>query len=69
MRANIYIAKKLQIYNFIVFGQWISFHKAKNYIESNKIKNVYLLGNKKMSLNIYIRADLFLSTSLYEPSD
>ncbi len=60
------IAKKLQIYNFIVLGNGYLFDKAKNYIESKKIKNVYLLGNKKNVFKYLYEADLFLSTSLYE---
>ena len=60
------IAKKLQIYNFIILGDGYLFDKARNYIESNNIKNVYLLGNKKDVFTYLYKADLFLSTSLYE---
>ena len=60
------IAKNLQFYNFIVLGNGYLFDKAKNYIESQKIRNVYLLGNKKDIFKYLYEADLFLSTSLYE---
>ncbi len=60
------IAKNLQSYNFIVLGNGYLFDKAKNYIESQRIRNVYLLGNKKDIFKYLYQADLFLSTSLYE---
>ncbi len=60
------IAKKLQIYNFVVLGNGYLFDKAKIYIESKKIENVYLLGNKKDVFKYLYESDLFLSTSLYE---
>ncbi len=60
------IAKKLQIYNFVVLGNGYLFDNAKIYLETKKIKNVYLLGNKKDVFKYLYEADLFLSTSLYE---
>jgi len=60
------IAKKLQIYNFIILGDGYLFNNAKIYIKSNNIKNVYLLGNKKDVFKYLYESDLFLSTSLYE---
>ena len=60
------IAKKMQLYNFVVLGNGYLFDKAKNYIESQKIRNVYLFGNKKDVFKYLYEADLFLSTSLYE---
>ena len=60
------IARNLQAYNFVVLGNGYLFDKAKNYIESRKIKNVYLLGNKKDVFKYLYESDLFLSTSLYE---
>ena len=60
------IAKKLQIYNFIILGDGYLFDKAKIYLKTENIKNVYLLGNKKDVFRYLYEADLFLSTSLYE---
>ena len=40
------IAKNLQIYNFIILGNGYLFDKAKIFLKSNNIKNVYLFGNK-----------------------
>ena len=60
------IAKKLHIYNFIILGDGYLLDKAKNYLKSNKIKNVYLLGKKKDVFKYLYEADLFLSTTLYE---
>jgi len=60
------IAKKLQIYNFIILGDGYLYEKANNYIKSKNIKNVYLLGNKKDIFRYLYESDLFLSTSLYE---
>ncbi len=60
------IAKKLQIYNFIVLGDGSLFEKAKNYLENNFIKNVFLFGTQKDVFKYLYEADLFLSTSLYE---
>ena len=60
------IAKHLQIYNFIVLGNGYLFDKAKTYIKSKNIQNVYLLGNKKDVFKYLYEADLFLSTSFYE---
>ena len=60
------IAKKLEIYNFIILGDGYLFDKAKIYLKNNKIKNVYLLGNKKDVFKYLYESDLFLSTSLYE---
>ena len=60
------IAKNLQMYNFVILGNGYLLDKAKNYIKSKKIKNVYLLGNKKDVFKYLYESDLFLSTSLYE---
>ena len=60
------IARILQIYNFIVLGNGYLFDKAKNYVKSNNIKNVYLYGNKNNVFKYLYESDLFLSTSLYE---
>ena len=60
------IAKKLKIYNFIVLGEGILFDKAKNFLKSNNIQNVYLFGNKTNVFKYLYESDLFLSTSLYE---
>ena len=60
------IAKNLKIYNFIILGDGYLFDKAKIYIKSKNIKNVYLMGNKKDVFRYLYEADLFLSTSLYE---
>ena len=60
------IAKKLEIYNFIVLGDGYLLDKAKKYLKNNKITNVYLLGNKTDVFKYLYEADLFLSTSLYE---
>ncbi len=60
------IAKNLQIYNFVILGDGYLFENAEIYIQSNNIKNVYLLGNKKDVFRYLYEADLFLSTSLYE---
>ena len=60
------IAKNLQIYNFIILGDGYLFDKAKIYLKSNNIKNVYLFGNKKDVFRYLYEADLFLTTSLYE---
>ena len=60
------IAQNLQIYNFIVLGDGYLFDKAKFYLKTNNIKNVYLLGNKSNVFKYLYESDLFLSTSLYE---
>tara|TARA_B100000989_G_scaffold133506_1_gene99175 strand:- start:5101 stop:6192 length:1092 start_codon:yes stop_codon:yes gene_type:complete len=60
------IAKKLQIYNFIILGDGYLLDKAKIYINSNNIQNVYLFGKKKDVFKYLYESDLFLSTSLYE---
>ena len=60
------IAKKLEIYNFIVLGDGYLFKKAKIYLNNNNINNVYLLGKKKDVFKYLYESDLFLSTSLYE---
>ena len=60
------IAKKLQIYNFIILGDGYLLEKAKIYLQDNKITNVYLLGNTIDIYKYLYLSDLFLSTSLYE---
>ena len=60
------IAKKLQIYNFIILGNGYLFEKAKIFLKSNNIKNVYLFGKKIDVFKYLYESDLFLSTSLYE---
>ena len=60
------IAKNLQIYNFIILGDGYLFDKAKFFINSNNIKNVYLFGKKNDVFKYLYESDLFLSTSLYE---
>tara|TARA_Y100001978_G_scaffold142571_1_gene127712 strand:+ start:125 stop:1216 length:1092 start_codon:yes stop_codon:yes gene_type:complete len=60
------IAKKFQIYNFIVLGDGYLLDKAKNYLKTNNIKNVYLFGNKIDIFKYLYESDLFLSTSLNE---
>tara|TARA_B100000886_G_scaffold118076_1_gene79394 strand:+ start:88 stop:1179 length:1092 start_codon:yes stop_codon:yes gene_type:complete len=60
------IAKKLQIYNFIVLGDGYLLEKAKIYVRNKKIMNVYLFGTKTDVFKYLYEADLFLSTSLYE---
>ena len=60
------IAKKLQIYNFIVLGDGYLFKKAKIYLKNNYIKNVFLFGNQTDVFKYLYESDLFLSTSLYE---
>ena len=60
------IAKKLEIYNFIVLGDGYLLEEAKIYLNNNNIKNVYLFGNKKDVFKYLYNSDLFLSTSLYE---
>ena len=60
------IAKKLQIYNFIVLGDGYLFETAKKYLKNNLIKNVFLFGTKKDVFKYLYESDLFLSTSLYE---
>jgi len=60
------IAKKLKIYNFIVLGEGYLFDKAKIFLKSRNIQNVYLFGNKKDIFKYLYVSDLFLSTSLYE---
>ena len=60
------IAKKLQIYNFIVLGDGSLFEKAKIYLKNNYIKNVFLFGAQTDIFNYLYESDLFLSTSLYE---
>ena len=60
------IAKKLEIYNFIVLGDGYLFEKAKIYLKNNNINNVYLLGKKIDVFKYLYESDLFLSTSLYE---
>ena len=60
------IAKKLQIYNFIILGDGYLMEEAKYFIKLNKIKNVYLFGKKNDVFKYLYESDLFLSTSLYE---
>ncbi len=60
------IAKKLKIYNFIVLGDGYLFDKAKIFLKSNNIQNVYLFGNQTDIFKFLYESDLFLSTSLYE---
>ena len=60
------IARKLEIYNFIVLGEGYLLEKAKIYLKNNNITNVYLFGNTKDVFKYLYEADLFLSTSLYE---
>ena len=60
------IAKKLKIYNFVVLGDGYLFDKAKIFLKSCNIQNVYLFGNKKDVFKYLYESDLFLSTSLYE---
>jgi len=60
------IAQKLQFYNFIVLGDGYLFDKAKIFLKSKDIKNVYLFGNKRDIFKYLYESDLFLSTSLYE---
>ena len=60
------IARKLDIYNFIVLGDGYLLEEAKIYLKNNNIKNVYLLGNKKDVFKYLYKSDLYLSTSLYE---
>ena len=60
------IAKCLNIYNFIVLGDGYLMEKAKDYLNKNNIKNVYLLGNKIEIFKYMKESDLFLSTSFYE---
>ena len=57
---------KFQIYNFIVLGDGYLLDKAKNYLKTNNIKNVYLFGNKIDIFKYLYESDLFLSTSLNE---
>ncbi len=60
------IAKNLETYNFIILGDGYLYNKAKNFLKTNNIKNVYLLGNKKDIFKYLYESDLFLSTSFYE---
>ena len=60
------IARNLQIYNFIVLGDGYLLDKARLFIKSNNIKNVYLFGKKNDVFKYLYESDLFLSTSLYE---
>ena len=60
------IAKKLKIYNFIVLGEGYLFDKAKIFLKSSNIQNVYLFGNQTDIFKYLYESDLFLSTSLYE---
>ena len=60
------IAKKFQIYNFIVLGDGYLLDKAKNYLKTNNINNVYLFGNTIDIFKYLYESDLFLSTSLNE---
>ena len=60
------IAKNLQIYNFIILGDGYLLDKARFFIKSNNIKNVYLFGKKNDVFKYLYASDLFLSTSLYE---
>ena len=60
------IAKELKIYNFIILGDGYLFDKARIYIKSNNIRNVFLLGNKKDVFKYLYESELLLSTSLYE---
>ena len=60
------IARNLQIYNFIILGDGYLLDKAKFFINSNNIKNVYLFGKKNDVFKYLYESDLFLSTSLYE---
>ncbi len=60
------IAKNFQMYNFIVLGDGYLLDKAKNYLKTNNINNVYLFGNTKDIFKYLYESDLFLSTSLNE---
>ncbi len=60
------IAKNLKIYNFIVLGDGYLLDKAKKYLQTNNIKNVYLFGNTIDIFKYLYESDLFLSTSLNE---
>ena len=60
------IARNLQIYNFIILGDGYLLDKARFFIKSNNIKNVYLFGKKNDVFKYLYASDLFLSTSLYE---
>ncbi len=60
------IARNLQIYNFIILGDGYLLDKARFFINSNNINNVYLFGNKNNVFKYLYESDLFLSTSLYE---
>ena len=60
------IARNLQIYNFIILGDGYLMNKAKFFIKSKKINNVYLFGKKNDVFKYLYESDLFLSTSLYE---
>ena len=60
------IARNLKIYNFIILGDGYLLDKARFFIKSNNIKNVYLFGKKNDVFKYLYESDLFLSTSLYE---
>ena len=60
------IAKKLTDYNFLILGNGYLYNDAKKYIHINKLKNVYLLGNKEEIYKYLYISHLFLSCSLYE---
>ena len=60
------IARNLPQYNFIILGNGYLFNKARSFLILNRIKNVYILGNKKNVYKYLYSSQLFLSTSLYE---
>ena len=60
------IARNLQIYNFIILGDGYLLDKARFFIKSNNLENVYLFGKKNDVFKYLYESDLFLSTSLYE---
>ncbi len=60
------IANLLPNYNFIILGDGYLYSKACEFIKFNNINNVYLIGSKNEVFEYLYKADLFLSTSLYE---
>ena len=60
------IAKNLEDFNFIVLGDGYLYDKSIFYLKANRIKNVYLFGNKIDVFKYLYQSDLFLSTSLNE---